>query len=85
LKLGDAVNEARRSNNADGRIHYESLREGEVPGDHSVILVSPNERLEFSHSVTTRDVFAEGALRAASWLVEQGPGRYSMQDVLFGD
>ncbi len=85
LKLGDAVKEARRSNNADGRIHYESLREGEVPGDHTVILVSPNERLEFSHSVTTRDVFAEGALRAASWLVEQGPGRYSMQDVLFGD
>jgi 4-hydroxy-tetrahydrodipicolinate reductase len=85
LKLGDAVKEARRSGDADGRIHYESVREGDVAGNHSVILVSPNERLEFSHSVTTRDIFAEGALRAASWLVEQGPGRYSMQDVLFGD
>ena len=84
LKLGDTVKAARRSNLA-GRIHYESVREGEVPGDHSVILVSPNERLEFSHSVTTRDVFAEGALRAASWLVGREAGRYSMQDVLFGD
>ena len=85
LKLGDAVQEARRTSNAGGRIHYESVRQGEVPGDHSVILVSPNERLEFSHSVTTRDVFAEGALRAAAWLVEREAGRYSMQDVLFGD
>ncbi len=84
LKLGDAVKAARRSSWA-GRIHYESVRQGEVPGDHSVILVSPNERLEFSHSVTTRDVFAEGALRAASWLVGREAGRYSMQDVLFGD
>jgi len=83
LKLGEAVKDARRSKWA-GRIHYESVRQGEVPGDHSVILVSENERLEFSHSVTTRDVFAEGALRAASWLAEQAAGRYSMKDVLFG-
>lgn len=84
LKLGDAV-KAARPPDSTSRIHYESVRQGEVPGDHSVILVSSNERLEFRHSVTTRDVFAEGALRAASWLVGQEPGRYSMQDVLFGD
>ena len=84
LKLGDAVKDARRSNFA-GRIHYESVREGEVPGDHSVLLVSENERLEFRHSVTTRDVFAEGALRAALWLAAQPAGRYSMKDVLFSD
>ncbi len=84
LKLGAAVKAARRPGSG-GRIHYESVRQAEVPGDHSVILVSPNERLEFSHSVTTRDVFAEGALRAASWLVGREAGRYSMQDVLFGD
>ncbi len=84
LKLGDAVKDARRSNFA-GRIHYESVREGEVPGDHSVLLVSENERLEFRHSVTTRDVFAEGALRAALWLAAQTAGRYSMKDVLFSD
>jgi 4-hydroxy-tetrahydrodipicolinate reductase len=83
LKLGDAVVEARGNASADS-IHYESERRGEVPGDHTVILRSPNERLEFSHSVTSRDVFAEGALRAAAWLASQKNGRYSMQDVLFG-
>ncbi len=84
LMLGEAISDVRGPESARN-IHYESLREGEVPGDHSVILASSSERLEFSHSVTTRDVFAEGALRAASWLPGQKPGKYSMQDVLFGD
>jgi 4-hydroxy-tetrahydrodipicolinate reductase len=84
LKLGDAVGAALGKKNARD-IRYESERKGEVPGDHSVILTSKTERLEFSHSVTTRDVFAEGALRAAAWLVSRENGRYSMQDVLFGD
>jgi 4-hydroxy-tetrahydrodipicolinate reductase len=61
-----------------------SERRGDVPGDHSVTFSSPSEALTFSHSVTTRDVFAAGALRAAEWLCEQGPGLYSMHDVLFG-
>lgn len=84
LKLGEAIAAARGMESADS-IKYESERRGEVPGDHSVILSSASERLEFSHSVSTRDVFAQGALRAAAWLVTQKPGRYSMQDVLFGD
>ena len=81
LKLGQTLSEAGGSDD----IRYESERRGEVPGDHSVIFVSPTERLEFRHSVTTRDVFAEGALRAAVWLVRRDPGLYSMRDVLFGD
>ena len=81
LKLGEALSEA----GIDGEISYESERRGEVPGDHSVVFTSPTERLEFSHSVTTRDVFAEGALRAAVWLAARKPGLYSMRDVLFGD
>ena len=83
LKLGAALREAAGIGDAD--IVYRSHREGEVPGDHAVIFASPTERLEFRHSVTTRDVFAEGALRAAIWLVGQPPGLYSMRDVLFGD
>lgn len=84
LLLGEAIQSARGAD-SPADIHYESERLGEVPGDHSVIFTSKNERLEFSHSVTTRDVFAEGALVAARWLAGQKSGRYSMQDVLFAD
>jgi 4-hydroxy-tetrahydrodipicolinate reductase len=45
---------------------------------------SATESLTFSHSVTTRDVFASGAIRAAKWLIAQPPGLYSIQDMLFG-
>ncbi len=84
LKLGESL-AAARGLDAAKDIHYESERRGEVPGDHTVILSSPSERLELSHSVTTRDVFAAGALRAAAWVARQNPGQYSMRDVLFGE
>jgi 4-hydroxy-tetrahydrodipicolinate reductase len=84
LKLGAAVSDARDMDEADA-IRYESERRGEVPGDHDVIFSSQTERLILSHSVTTRHVFANGALRAARWVVSQNPGRYDMHDVLFGD
>ena len=84
LKLGAAVSDARDMDDADA-IRYQSERRGEVPGDHDVIFSSPNERLTLSHSVTTRHVFAEGALRAARWVISQQAGRYDMHDVLFGD
>jgi 4-hydroxy-tetrahydrodipicolinate reductase len=80
LKLGEAIAEARGID--AGEVHYESERRGEVPGDHLVIFSSPAERLELSHSVTTRQVFADGAIRAARWVVDQPAGRYSIQDVL---
>ena len=82
LKLGEVIADARGSDAGD--IQYRSERRGEVPGEHTVILSSATEQLTLAHSVTTRQVFADGALRAARWLVTQAPGRYSMQDVLFG-
>jgi 4-hydroxy-tetrahydrodipicolinate reductase len=84
LRLGESIDEVRGGSSTNS-IHYESQRIGEVPGDHKVILTSPSERLEFSHSALTRDVFAEGALVAARWLAKAKSGRYSMRDVLFGD
>lgn len=84
LKLGEALVEAGGAESGDD-IDFHSERRGEVPGDHSIIFESPTERLEFSHSVTTRDVFADGALRAAVWIADQPPGLYSMRDVLFGN
>ena len=80
LKLGEAIAGARGTDPAD--IHYESERRGEVPGDHDVIFRSDTETLTLAHSVTTRQVFADGALRAARWIADKPPGRYSMQDVL---
>ncbi len=81
LKLGEAMADARPG--AD--VTYRSERTGDVPGDHVVVFQSPTETLSFEHSVTTRDVFADGALRAARWVVGRAPGRYAMRDVLFGD
>ena len=84
LKLGEIVAGA-RGEQGTGSVQFQSERRGEVPGDHEVVMSSPTERLSFAHSVTTRQVFADGALRAARWIVGQGPGRYGMSDVLFGD
>ena len=80
LKLGEAI--AAERGTGPGDIHYESERRGEVPGDHTVILSSATERLSLGHSVTTRQVFADGAVKAARWVVNQPFGRFTMHDVL---
>lgn len=82
LKLGESAARA-RDIDSDDAIRYASERRGEVPGDHDVIFSSPTERLTLRHSVTTRQVFAEGALRAVRWVISQPPGLYGMHDVLF--
>jgi 4-hydroxy-tetrahydrodipicolinate reductase len=82
LKLGEAI-AAARGETGTGAIRFHSERRGEVPGDHEVHMTSPSERLTFAHSVTTREVFADGAVRAARWCCDRAPGRYEMRDVLF--
>lgn len=83
LKLGEAIAESRGEQGTDG-FAFASQRIGDVPGDHEVIMHSPTERLTFGHSVTTRQVFVDGALRATRWVVDQPAGLFSMGDVLFG-
>src|SRR6516162_7448894 len=63
-------------------IGVHSVRGGDVVGDHTVILANLGERLELTHRPASRDTFANGALRAAQWVVNQQPGIYDMQDVL---
>jgi 4-hydroxy-tetrahydrodipicolinate reductase len=63
-------------------IGMHSLRGGDVVGDHTVVFSNIGERLELTHKASSRDTFANGALRAALWIVKQKPGLYSMQDVL---
>jgi 4-hydroxy-tetrahydrodipicolinate reductase len=82
LKLGEAV-AAARGEQGTGSVTFRSERRGEVPGDHDVVMRSPTEILTFGHSVTTRQVFADGAIRAARWVVGKPAGRFVMRDVLF--
>jgi 4-hydroxy-tetrahydrodipicolinate reductase len=63
-------------------IGMHSLRGGDVVGDHTVIFAAAGERVELTHKASSRETFANGALRAAEWVVKQKPGLYDMQDVL---
>lgn len=60
----------------------QSFREGEVIGDHTIVFGSKSERLALMHRALHRSVFAEGALKAAKWILNQKPGLYTMADVL---
>ncbi len=66
----------------DGAIAIQTLRGGDAPGEHSVFFIGAGERLELSHRAHTRDHFARGAVRAASWLAGRAPGLYSIEQVL---
>jgi len=63
-------------------IGIHSVRGGDVVGDHTVIFATNGERVELTHKASSRETFANGALRAALWVVNQKPGLYDMQDVL---
>ena len=75
--LGEILKQAGKSN-----VPIESIREGEVVGDHTVVFVGAAESLELTHRAGSREIFARGALRAANWVVGKPNGLYSMQDVL---
>lgn len=63
-------------------IGIQTLRGGDVVGDHTVFFLGDGERIEITHRASTRDTFARGAVRAALWLRDRGPGLYDMRDVL---
>ncbi|MGB0715739.1 MAG: 4-hydroxy-tetrahydrodipicolinate reductase [Phycisphaerae bacterium] len=65
-----------------GEIGVHAVRMGGVVGQHEVHFGGEGEVVTLSHFVQSRDTFAHGALRAARWIREQGPGLYSMDDVL---
>ncbi len=66
----------------DREIAVLALRGGDVIGDHSVHLLGHGERIELTHRATNRDLFAMGAMRAATWIIAQPPGRYTLANVL---
>ena len=63
-------------------IGIQTLRAGDVVGEHTVLFAGTGERLELVHRAQSRDCFAQGALYAAQWLLRQPDGLYDMQDVL---
>lgn len=63
-------------------IGIQSLRAGDIIGDHTVLFGGTGERIEITHRAHSRDNFARGAVRAAMWVVGQQPGLYDMMDVL---
>lgn len=63
-------------------IGIQTVRAGDIVGDHTILYGGPGERIEITHRAHNRDPFARGALRAAEWVVNQPPGLYGMADVL---
>ncbi len=63
-------------------IGIQVIRAGDIVGEHTVLFGGMGERLEITHRAHARDTFAQGAVRAAQWVVDQKPGLYDMGDVL---
>ncbi len=63
-------------------IGMQTVRGGDIIGEHTVYFIGMGERIELSHRAMTRDMFSRGSVRAAKWVVGQVPGIYDMQDVL---
>ncbi len=63
-------------------IGFETIRAGDIVGDHTVLFAGTGERVEITHKASSRMTFANGAVRAAGWLMAQQAGLYDMQDVL---
>ncbi|NLQ16614.1 4-hydroxy-tetrahydrodipicolinate reductase [Marinomonas sp. M1K-6] len=97
LRMGEVVAEALGRNLKDcavyGRegqtgartqkeIGFETIRAGDVVGEHSVWFATEGERIEIVHKASSRMTFAKGAVRAATWLNGKAAGMYDMQDVL---
>jgi 4-hydroxy-tetrahydrodipicolinate reductase len=65
-----------------GSIGFSVARGGDMVGDHTVFFAGPGERIEITHRASSRNTYAQGAMRAAKFLLGKGPGLYDMQDVL---
>ena len=97
LKIAEVVSQSLNKNLSDiavynrhgntgerkkGEIGIQTLRGGDVVGEHSLIFYGDGERIEFTHKASSRDTFARGAIRALKWVSDRPAGLYSMKDVL---
>jgi 4-hydroxy-tetrahydrodipicolinate reductase len=63
-------------------IGFETIRAGDIVGEHTVMFAAEGERVEITHKASSRMTFAGGAVRAAAWLGDRPRGLFDMQDVL---
>ncbi|MCW8956725.1 MAG: 4-hydroxy-tetrahydrodipicolinate reductase [Gammaproteobacteria bacterium] len=63
-------------------IGFETIRAGDIVGEHTVMFAGIGERIEITHKASSRMTFAKGAVRAAKWLADKDKGLFDMQDVL---
>jgi 4-hydroxy-tetrahydrodipicolinate reductase len=80
LRLADSLAQGAGAPLPAQRIH--AIRAGDVIGEHAIVFSGPGERLTLTHTATSRDLFALGALRAAAWLAGRPPGLYSIEQSL---
>ena len=64
------------------KINFNSIRKGEVIGEHEVLFSSGKEIIKLNHEAFDRTLYSEGALEAVKWLVNKKPGLYSMRDLM---
>jgi len=64
------------------KINFNSIRKGEIIGNHKVLFSSGKETITLDHEAFDRALYSEGALTAAKWLMSKKPGLYSMRNVL---
>jgi 4-hydroxy-tetrahydrodipicolinate reductase len=85
FKLSQALRHGRQGlvgARSKGEIGVSVIRGGDIVGEHTVFFIGQGERIELTHRAHSRDTFAQGAVRAALWVIKQKPGLYDMQDVL---
>ena len=95
ILLADSINEALggsmkyefdRHNKHEKRekneIGFSSVRGGSVVGEHSVLFLGDNESIELTHTAYSRNIYVEGALRAAQFIITEKNGMYDMSDLL---
>lgn len=63
-------------------IGFQTIRAGDIVGEHTVMFADVGERVEITHKASSRMTFAKGAVRSANWVTKQAPNVYDMQDVL---
>ena len=71
-----------REKRKENEIGFSSIRGGNIVGEHTVKFYSPYETFEITHTSYSRSVFAEGALKAAKFIIEKKSGLYNMDDLL---
>ena len=64
------------------KINFNSIRKGEIIGEHEVLFSSGKEIIKLNHEAFDRALYSEGALSAAKWLMKKKPGLYSMRDLM---